>query len=31
MVNYKITYNNKGNILYLIPYDEFINITKKIK
>ena len=31
MINYRITYNDKGNILYLIPYNEFINITKKIK
>ena len=31
MVKYRLTYNDKGNILYLIPYTEFINITKKIK
>lgn len=31
MVNYRVAYNDKGNLLYLIPYTEFINITKKIK
>lgn len=31
MVNYRVVYNDRGNILYLIPYNEFINITKKIK
>lgn len=31
MVKYRQVYNDKGNVLYLIPYTEFINITKKIK
>lgn len=31
MVDYRVVYNDRGNILYLIPYVEFINITKKIK
>lgn len=31
MVDYRVVYNGRGNILYLIPYVEFINITKKIK
>ena len=31
MVNYRVIYNDRGNLLHLIPYNEFINITKKIK
>ena len=31
MVNYQFKFNNKGNKIYLIPYVEFIKLTKKIK
>lgn len=31
MIKYRVAYKNNGDKLYLIPYSQFVNITKKIK